>query len=52
MDKSELECKKKLADTMYLQDKLPMHRIAEELSIAVGTVYNHLKKGRLLNEYQ
>ena len=44
MNKAEFGCKKKLAESMYLQDKLPMYKIAEKLGIAVGTVYNHLKK--------
>ena len=35
---------KSLLYELYIDEKMPMWRVAEELNIAVGTVYNYLKK--------
>lgn len=35
---------KSLLYDLYINEKMPMRRVAKELNIAVGTVYNYLKK--------
>lgn len=38
------EIDKEVLISLYLQDKKPMHKIAKEMGISIGSVYNYLKK--------
>lgn len=35
---------KDLLYDLYINQKLPMHEVAKRMNIAVGSVYNYLKK--------